>query len=572
MALSVNPGAKSFGLGGRIVGTLFFSVFFLMGLGFEIMIARQTLNNLATYGWRQAEAVITAAAVLPPRDDESDPVLQVRYAYTAGGAALANDRIEAGARAFETSDAYRLAEHYAIGKCVPCWVNPNDPAEAVLQRKNPATALIVLFPLIFVAVGVIGIWAMWRTKGAPNADAASATPISSRVKGFKSGRWLKAVFFALFLLIGAGVGWAIFVGPLLRIVASRAWIAVPCEVVSSRVKTHSSDDGSTYSVEVVYRYVYQGRTYRSNRRQFMTGSSSGYGAKAEAVRRLGPGTQLTCYVDPQEPAEAVLNREPTAGLWFGLIPLVFVLVGAGGVWHSLRQKPVLANGMFTTGQTTFQPATGLSGEGPQALQPAVSPKAKLIGVLLVAAFWNGIVSVFLYNLFSEARHGDFSWFLALFLVPFVLVGLGLIGGVVYQCMALFNPSLRLTLRSGMARPGDTLDLSWELSGRAEVLRRLQITLEGREEAIYRRGTDTRTDKEVFATLQIVDTADTIAMHSGAAKLTVPPGAMHSFKAKNNKIVWVLKVHGDIPRWPDIKDEYPFTVAPHAAKTSGSSAS
>jgi hypothetical protein len=39
--------------------------------------------------------------------------------------------------------------------------------------------------------------------------------------------------------------------------------------------------------------------------------------------------------------------------------------------------------------------------------------------------------------------------------------------------------------------------------------------------------------------------------------------MHSFAAKNNKIVWTLHVRGEIPRWPDVDDEFPFTVLAHA---------
>jgi hypothetical protein len=143
----------------------------------------------------------------------------------------------------------------------------------------------------------------------------------------------------------------------------------------------------------------------------------------------------------------------------------------------------------------------------------------------------------------------------------VAVGLGLIGGVLYQFMALFNPRPRLTVSRGVLMPGDSIDVGWELTGRADRLRRFQISLEGREEATYRRGTNTRTDKEVFTRIQLTDTTDPFAMQSGSAKLKLPPDAMHSFKAANNKIMWVLKVSGDIPRWPDINDEFPITVAP-----------
>jgi len=566
MAIGFNSSAKTLGIGGRIIGSLFFGVFFLMGLGFEVMIIRQTAGTFATYNWTPADAIILSSKISPPRDSEHNPVLQVRYAYTFDGMRQESDGIETGSGALETSDVYQLAEHYAVGKNVPCWVNPAKPDEAVLRRKSRATGFIVLFPLIFVAVGGIGIWAMWRRRTPQDDDAAK--PISSRDKDSKPGRLIMGAFFGVFLLAGCGAAYALFVGPVLQIFAARNWTQVPCEIVSSRVKTNSDSDGNTYSVDIVYRYTYHDRTYTSNQYHFMTGSSSGYRGKAEVVNRLPLGSQTTCYIDPANPADAVLERDANGELWFGLIPLVFVAVGAGGLIFTFRKKAGDSGGFIvpkpalaTTGGTASRPlASGVADQGPQTLKPSASPKAKMLGVILAALFWNGIVSIFIFSV-GAGKWDGFSWFMGLFLIPFILVGLGLIGAVFYQLMALFNPRPRLTVSRGVLLPGDTIDVSWELQGRIDRLQGLQIALEGREEATYGRGTNTSTDKEVFALIQIVDTADPVAMHSGSAKLHVPPGAMHSFKAANNKIVWALKVHGEIPRWPDIKDEYPVEVSP-----------
>ncbi len=37
--------------------------------------------------------------------------------------------------------------------------------------------------------------------------------------------------------------------------------------------------------------------------------------------------------------------------------------------------------------------------------------------------------------------------------------------------------------------------------------------------------------------------------------------MHTLTSPNNKIIWAIQVHGDIPRWPDLKQEHPLTVTP-----------
>jgi len=195
------------------------------------------------------------------------------------------------------------------------------------------------------------------------------------------------------------------------------------------------------------------------------------------------------------------------------------------------------------------------------LKPSASPLAKLIGSVCVAAFWNGIVSVFVYQAWQGWRHGHSEWFLSVFLIPFVVIGLVMIGAVVYFFLALFNPRPQLTVNSNAIPLGDTLDVQWMISGRVDSLQRLRIFLEGREEATYTRGTSTYTDKEVFATVELVNTVNANEMRSGRRALAIPPGTMHSFASRNNKIIWSLRVHGEIRWWPDVSEEFPTTVLP-----------
>jgi hypothetical protein len=90
---------------------------------------------------------------------------------------------------------------------------------------------------------------------------------------------------------------------------------------------------------------------------------------------------------------------------------------------------------------------------------------------------------------------------------------------------------------------------------------LSIELEGREEATYRRGTSSVTDREVFASFGVVEQLAPAIQAIGKGRVTIPARTMHSFDAPNNKIVWVLHVRGEIPSWPDSDDEFPLTVVP-----------
>ena len=42
-------------------------------------------------------------------------------------------------------------------------------------------------------------------------------------------------------------------------------------------------------------------------------------------------------------------------------------------------------------------------------------------------------------------------------------------------------------------------------------------------------------------------------------MTIPPNAMHSFRATNNQLQWLLRVLVNAQGWPDVKDEYDLMV-------------
>ena len=199
--------------------------------------------------------------------------------------------------------------------------------------------------------------------------------------------------------------------------------------------------------------------------------------------------------------------------------------------------------------------------GPVELEPQVSPLGKLFAMVLFACIWNGIVSVFVWQAVQGLRAGRADWVLTVFMVPFILVGLALVGGVVYTTLALANPRPHFTLTPGRPRLRDELRVEWKFSGKVSRIRRLRIVLRGREEATYQRGTDTVTDKKTFAAHDLVDTTNDWEIGRGVAEILVPEDTMHSFEATHNKIVWTLEVEGEIRRWPDVDDAFPITILP-----------
>ena len=345
-------------------------------------------------------------------------------------------------------------------------------------------------------------------------------------------------------------------------------------MISSGVNSYSGNHGNTYSVNIFYSYQFNDREFKANTYGFMAGSSSGYRGKQAIVSLHPPGSKSICYVNPAEPTEAVLERGFTTGMWFGLIPLLFVLFGALGLTHALKpnRRDAMGNGAIS-GRWT-QPAGRFSGDYPSSkiggadaivLKPKTSPLAKWFGAVAICLFWNGIVSVFMSQAVSAWRAGRPEWFLMIFLIPFVVIGLGLIGAVFYFLLALFNPRPHLIITPGAVPLGGTLHVRWNFTGRATAISNLRLRLEGREEATFTRGTRTETDRSTFVDLEIASVNTHREIQAGEGAVQVPANLVPSFTGQKNKIIWALLVHGDIARWPDVEEEFIVTVLPAARK-------
>jgi hypothetical protein len=290
-------------------------------------------------------------------------------------------------------------------------------------------------------------------------------------------------------------------------------------------------------------------------------------AAADAYR---PGRPARCFLDPVS-GRAVLRRSPLGSAALVLLPLLFAVAPWAAVVLLWRWRPrdrrIVAPQVGSDRVGRPEPVLlPLGGVAPSRqlgvpLRPGLGPFGRLVAATAAALFWNGIVSVFVVQLAGEWRAGAVPIFGSLFLVPFVVVGLGLVAAVGYCLLATLNPRPRLVLAEAVVPVGGSTLLRWGFAGRTARMVRLNVTLQGREEATYRQGTDTKTDTEVFSTTTLVDTTNAWEIAQGETRVTVPAGTMHSFAADHNKVVWVLALHGEIPSWPDVKEELEIAVVP-----------
>jgi hypothetical protein len=194
------------------------------------------------------------------------------------------------------------------------------------------------------------------------------------------------------------------------------------------------------------------------------------------------------------------------------------------------------------------------------LKPEMSRVWRLAGMIALCLFWNGIVGIFTFIEFFGKTTG-MGWFLYVFLIPFQLIGMTLLWGVVRAALTLLNPRPTLTLSADSVPVGGSLTLQWEMTGMASRLRNVKIKLAGREEARYRRGTTTSTDKHTFYEAQVVEASDTMRIQRGMTTLTIPRNTMHSFTSDDNKIIWSLTVTGEIAFFPDVEETFDIFVRP-----------
>ncbi len=532
---------------GRVVSTVFLSVFLFMGLVFCVLIVAEAVRELETWRWRQTPCEILTSAIEETGDDEDPYRAAVAYRYTVADKEYRGTVISRGNDGGGYGAAQENAARYPLGGHTTCYVNPKNPAQAVLDRQLPWFLPFILIPLVFVAVGGGGIYLVWRPSPArPEVE----TPVSDRAKGHGKGTSVAIAMGVLFIFIGGVL--FVFIGllPGLRLWRTQAWQPTPCSIISSTVRSHSSDDGTTYKVDILYEYRFGSQTLRSDRYDFANWSSSGYRSKREIVDHYHKGSEAVCYVDPDAPAEAVLERGFRLTYLVGLFPLLFFVAGCAALHLGLKQRP-----------KSRSSAEYEEPSGPITLEPTISPLVKLFAAMLFALFWNGIVSVFLYHLVDEWRHGSPDWFLAVFLVPFVLVGLASIAAIGYFFLALFNPRPVLEMQPSSPRLGESIHVQWRMRGNGGRINKLNIKLEGREEATYQRGTTTHTDKETFCRMRLKSTEFAVEIAQGSARTTIPEDTMHSFEGTNNKVVWAVSVKGDIPRWPDVNASFPIQVRP-----------
>jgi len=390
----------------------------------------------------------------------------------------------------------------------------------------------------------------------------------------------------LFGLVFAGFGVAFllfaYVIPQLKSREAQDWPKAECKILAAKWKVHHGEDSDTYSID--FRYEFEVDNQRHEGTRFSFANSSGPKSEASRQRKLYPaGTKRTCYYDASDPSNCVLDRDNSNIQGYSLIwilPTVFALIGLSVSlasffgWGFKKGDSISGNasvpgsipsslhtGAASASMNLAADATDQNWSEPRKLKPQNSRLGTLIFLIIFGSIWNGVLSLFFFNGELFQNFDWSNWLFGLFLVPFVLVGIGVALATIHSFIGLFNPTVEIAFSSAAVQLGSNVDIAWEVQGKAERISKLSLEIQGRQSATYRRGTDTVTDVETFEIIPLATVTDFNEMAFGNRSIEIPIDTMHTFEASHNSIKWFVVVHGDIPWSPDINENYEFRVTP-----------
>jgi hypothetical protein len=528
------------GIGGKLFVSIICLVFFAGGIIIACKLGRQIIESLQTRNWQSTECIIIRRSIA----EKSPYTARVDYTYQVNGKSYNCDILSNGySGGDDYYDAQKILDAYPTGSHSTCRVNPADPTTAVLRTPSLWIVFEILFPLVFIVIGgglFVLIWRMPKNTTNP--------PIPSKPKNASN------IIFPLFFIAGV-VLLCLFVSNYQRYRSAQSWIAIPCTIVHSSVQSHSSNDSTTYSVEVLFRYTFNKKQYESSRYSLTHESSSGYDAKQQIVDQLNKHHKQTCYVNPLDPADAVLDRHSAMLLIIlAIMGGVFILIGGGA----------MAIGLRSVRNKHHDDADGLlplAQRGPVTLHPESPRQAELIAVWCMALFWNGIVSVFVVtDVDGWTNHrGDIG--LTVFLIPFVLIGIGFIIAAIYKIGSLFQPGVHLTLNHSPLCAGELAELRWQITGNVSKIRNLQIRNATFDVAILPSNSDST--RVQLLKKQSPDWSEDLLnsdrqteIQSGRRTLTISDPTA---RKDSSKRTWAIEVIYDLGKSKPMKEVFPMHV-------------
>jgi hypothetical protein len=356
-----------------------------------------------------------------------------------------------------------------------------------------------------------------------------------------------------------------------------------------RVTEPTGTISSTWQPTLLVRYGAAGRTIESWSRSPRSTITADREAAVSRLSGWRLNAEVPAWYDPADPKVVVLQRGFNWWMWLLtlVLPGALVAFGGSGLIRALVRSSTseerravpggLAGSLAPLAATTRQapdhpgvPACDDHVNSPGTFLayrlPIDSPESwALIGFGMFAALWNAVVVVLAINAGIDLLGGRTDWLLLGLLVPFAAVGIA--GIVVFTRRLVIATAIGTTqveIGGQPLRPGHSYDVLLAQGGTG-MLESLELSLESEEQATFRLGTDTRTERLVVWR-QPVGSWKALQLSPGTrfeARVTaaIPATAMHSLATEHNAVRWMLVVRGTPSRWPPFVRTFPLVVFP-----------
>jgi hypothetical protein len=308
------------------------------------------------------------------------------------------------------------------------------------------------------------------------------------------------------------------------------------------------------------------------------GAVSDRGRALATLEGTSLGTTLPCWYDPDAPTSVVLARGYHWWMWALtlLLPGALLIFGGAGLartlaaWRKSEERRAVTASRGIPDRLPSIPSCDDLINSPGTVLRFRLPTSgaeswTLIGLGLFALLWNTVLVVLAITAGADLLGGRIDWFLLVLLGPFAAVG---VTGIVLFIRQLVLTSAvgttQLEISEHPLRPGGSYEVHLAQAG-SGTFRDLSITLELEEQATFRQGTDTRTERVVIWR-GAVESWRNIQVAPGTffearANLSVPASAMHSFASEHNTVSWRIVVRGKPARWPAFSRGFPVVVYP-----------
>ena len=236
------------------------------------------------------------------------------------------------------------------------------------------------------------------------------------------------IFGSLFALLFFGVGvwmlWSISDG-FIESFHMQSWVQVEAQLLRGGYDTHSGDDSNTYEAFAKYRYTYLGDSFVGTRVSLGSGADNIGDYQVDIGRNLSSahasGETILVFVDPDNPAEAVIDR----GVRWGMVGFksIFLFV-FGGFGLGLLVVMWRARTEQDKSGAEHADSPWLLNDAWQTATIRSSSRSAMIGAWIFAGIWNLISAPMPFVMYREVIEKEN--YIALVGLLFTIVGMGLL--------------------------------------------------------------------------------------------------------------------------------------------------